>query len=77
MTQPVRISMQQMYDEFKEFKAREFKPGERVFYSGPMDPLVRWAQQEQDILNAEIEAAGSIDAWRKARQAKAPVAQTV
>jgi hypothetical protein len=73
---PVRISMQQMHDEYQAFKAREVKPGEHVFYSGHMDPLVRWAQQEHDSLNADIEAAGGIEAWRKARQASASVAQT-
>ncbi len=55
------MTMQEMGVEFDAWKLREFGPGVRTFYSGPMDPLVRWANQEADKLRAELaEAATAI-----------------
>ena len=59
-----RLSMQQLKREYEEFKAREWRPEDRVFYDGPMDPWKRWNQQEQERLLQEIEAAGGLQPWR-------------
>lgn len=66
------LTMAQMQEEFDAFKAREWLPGVRCFYSGPMDPLVRFCQQEADRMSAEIEAAGGLDAWRLLPSAPQP-----
>ena len=73
MTPAAELTFEPMVQEFEAFKAREFAPGTRVFYDGPMDPLQRWSAQESRRLDAEIEAAGGLEAWR-ALPDKAPQA---
>ena len=43
-----------------------------TFYDGPDDPLYAASAAFQRELEAEIEAAGGIDAWRAARKAEQP-----
>ena len=42
------------------------------FYDGPDDPLYAASAAFQRELEAEIEAAGGIEAWRAARKAEQP-----
>lgn len=58
------ITVGQAFREFEAFKQANFQPGQRVFYDGPMDPLKRMAEQLQRELNAEIAAAGGLEAWQ-------------
>lgn len=67
-----RLSMAQLQREYEEFKAREWGPDDRVFYDGRMDPFKRWAEQEQDRLMEEIEAAGGLEAWRALPESAGP-----
>lgn len=70
-----RVTVEQAFCEFEEFMRENFPDG-GVFYDGPMDPIYRIAQQYSDELDAEIAAAGGIDAWRASKTLAVPAQPT-
>ncbi len=61
------VTVDQAFRDFEAFKQGNFQPGQRVFYDGSMDPLKRTAEQFQRELEAEVAAAGGLEAWRAQR----------
>lgn len=63
-----KTTVEQAFREFEEFKKTGFEPAQGVFYDGAMDPLKRMAELLQRDLEADIAAAGGLQAWRSRQE---------